>query len=190
MSKTVLVCGMARCGTSLTLQMLHACGLRCAGDFPAFEPPEINLLLENPSAAWLESYDAVKIIDPHRGRLPQIDCAIIWLDRNPKQQARSQVKCLSAFSGFAFDHDAAEKAMERSLRQDRRVVLNALPDGPRLITSFEDAILDSLSFATSIATFLAPWHHLSVDKMIACVRPRRNSVKCEPTLEIEQELCR
>lgn len=42
----IIVTGIARSGLSLTMQMLHAGGIPCAGEPPAFEPYPLGQIEE------------------------------------------------------------------------------------------------------------------------------------------------
>jgi hypothetical protein len=124
------------------------------------------------------------------GKIPQVECAIIWLDRDPREQAKSQLKFVSMVAGVPIENPrAAAKHMERSLRADRPRALNSLPSGPRLLTSFELAIRDPELFATQIADFVKRWHTLDIRAMRNCVKTRRNGIRCEADLAMEMELC-
>lgn len=180
----VLVAGMGRCGSSLTMQMLHACGLRCAGQPPAFEPEEINLLNGDPTAEWMTQFEAVKIIDPHRGKLPFINAVVVWLDRNFIQQAISQVKFCTMLNGLRYDPRAAQRICN-SLKLERTQAITTFTGLERVTVAFEDAIEAQDKYCTAIKEFLAPWHSLDIDKMLSCIQPRQRGAKCEAGLEIE-----
>ena len=78
----VLVCGLARCGTSLTMQMLQAGGMRCAGRAPAFE--DFRAFAGGYSDSWMreQAGGAVKVLDPQlisRRQLAALPAIAIWL---------------------------------------------------------------------------------------------------------------
>ena len=184
----VVVSGLGRCGSSLTMQMLHACGLRCAGEFPAFEPEESNVL-NGLSADWLRRFEAVKILDPHRGgKFPLTNVSVIWIDRNPAQQAISQVKFVQMVGGLHIEQGAAGK-MCKSLQRERPMALRKYYGMNQVHVSFEDAILATEGFCRQIAEFLSPWYVLDKSKMASVVRPRSNGAKVQCDMEIEMELC-
>jgi hypothetical protein len=184
---TIIVSGMARCGTSLTMQMLHACGLRCAGEYPAYEPQETNTLHGPICPAWLSQFDVVKVIDPHRATFPRIAGSVIWLDRNPAQQAKSQVKMIRMLCGLNVPNSSC-LAMEKSLRSDRAKALHSFIGMPVLHLSFEDAIDRPAYFARQIVDFCEGHHALNAETMAGCVVPRLAGPKCEPGMDIEAEL--
>lgn len=65
MSEPVLVCGLGRCGSSVTMQMLQAGGYQTFGDWPDFEPEEAGSSRNIPHLLSLIDTSAVKILDPH-----------------------------------------------------------------------------------------------------------------------------
>lgn len=88
----ILICGFGRCGTSLVMQMLAAGGIPVVGKAPGHEehPPR-----GADAAYWREHYAgrALKVLDPHLNRPPAgLDYRILWLDRDSRQQALSQMK--------------------------------------------------------------------------------------------------
>ena len=183
----IIVSGLARCGTSLTMQMLRAAGMRCAGEPPAFEPPETNTVLGSPDAAWLRQFEAVKIIDPHHAEIPEIDGRILWLDRNPVQQAMSQLKFLRCVAGIVAPSGSAAR-VRKSLIADRPKAIMAFRGMPMLFLKFEGAIRNPEAFAESIAGFLSPWYSLDTAGMASRVRARRNGSMCEPGVDMEMVL--
>lgn len=187
MKPVIIVSGLARCGTSLTMQMLHACGIRCAGEPPAFEPEETNGLSGPIPANWLMQFEAVKIIDPHRAQFPRVNALILWLDRDPSQQALSQLKMLRLLSGLRIPAGASGK-MAKSLKEDRPVALNQFGEMPRLFLRFEDAIRSPYRFAAQICKFVSPHFSLNPEVMAACVMPRKCGAMCEASMDIEVAL--
>lgn len=184
---TLIVSGLARCGTSLTMQMLHACGLRCAGDFPSFEPPELNTLHPLPSAAWLSRFDAIKIIDPHRAAIPQMNAIVLWLDRNPAFQSLSQCKMLRLVGGLDLP-TGTQGRIRRSLVSERPRALLQFKGLPISILRFEVAVRRPLVFATQIAWFCRGYYTLDPQRMAECLLRRRNAERCEPDMDIEMQL--
>ncbi len=98
----ILVCGFGRCGTSLVMQMLAAAGVDCAGRAPTYEE-QIAPEHKNDAVYWYRTFAgrALKVLDPDRFRPPaDIPYLVIWLDRDEKQQAASQVKFLQVVCGM------------------------------------------------------------------------------------------
>ena len=182
---TVIVSGMARCGTSLTMQMLHACGLRCAGDPPAFEPPESNPLSGSLTAEWIGQFDAIKVIDPHRSVFPKVSALVLWLDRDPGEQAKSQLKLISAMMpGLPIENGAARR-MRKSLLADRPTALRSFLGMPVQFLQFEEAIRDPAKFTWRVARFLYPHFRIDPARAAACVRSRERGSLCQRGLDME-----
>lgn len=186
----VLVAGLGRCGTSLAMQMLHAAGLRCAGDWPSFEPPEMGIGTVDP--AWLSQWQggAVKALNPHWARLPAgIFAVFVWLDRDPREQARSQIKFVRLMGGSPVGGPLRRETrrVETALRHDRARALRAIgPRQPLLALRFEALLADPRRAAGAMAGFLAPWFALDTDTMAEAVRPR--PAACAPGLAMERTL--
>ena len=153
----IIVSGFGRCGTSMVMQMLAAAGVLCCGRYPAFEDDFV--MRGAASAAW-ENYigsRAVKVLGPATA-LPNapLPARGIWLDRDPREQARSQVKFISV--GHAITNKrAAVRSLARSLLTDRPAALKAMAKtcavGYRVLR-FEDIIGDPRAAATDIAAWL------------------------------------
>lgn len=140
-----IVSGFFRCGSSLTMQMLDAAGLRCAGVYPAFE-------VEDPVAA-IEGgeFDAVKWLDPERP-FPRAECRAIWIDRDDKQQAASARKFLAAIGG---DVDAGRLRKTIRAHRARSVALVRRAAKFRLVVwRFECIVADPLAHARELAAFV------------------------------------
>ncbi len=153
----IIVSGFGRCGTSLVMQMLAAAGISCCGKYPAFED---DFVMRGAASAVWQDYvgpRAVKVIYP-AALLP--DAALpargIWLDRDCREQARSQVKFIGVNHVIA-NKRAAVRAFSRRLLADRPGALRALGKtcaiGYRVL-SFEDIILDSRGAAAKIAAWV------------------------------------
>jgi len=113
----VLVAGLGRCGTSLLMQMLEAGGAPVVGQYPAYEPDILRALPGN-AEAWrrVARGRCIKALDPHRWMPPAgEDYRVIWLDRNPVEQAASQLKMAGARSSRG-----NRRAMEHGLHADQR----------------------------------------------------------------------
>lgn len=160
MSDITIVSGLGRCGSSLVMQML------AAGGHPVFEPEEaLPPAYENVAALGLPQRHeflqrahgtALKVLDPHKFRLPAIHhYRVIWCDRDPREQAKSQMKFLGAMFGVARSRDD-RRAIERGLRRDRGACLALFLKMPRaslLVVRFEDLLSWPLAAAEKIARF-------------------------------------
>jgi len=198
MSRLLLVSGMGRCGTSLVMGMLDAggypveCPPQCRGN--SYEDTRVHGLIGEPHldcVRWLEGATgrAVKLLDPHKFRLPEslrLSSRAIWLTRDLAEQAKSQWKFMRAmfpeYTGGRDKREAAQ-AIERSLRREQPEALAALPDD-RLHLRFEDVLAHPTAAAVLLADFLGM--KLDLDAMVARVQPR--SPHCAPTLAMERFL--
>lgn len=92
-NEIVVVSGLARCGSSMTMQMLNAGGMKCFGQSPAWEDTRVCDLPREHN--WLGGTlgGAVKILDPLTFTPPRgYNYRVIWLDRDTREQAKSWVK--------------------------------------------------------------------------------------------------
>lgn len=186
-----LISGFGRCGSSLTMQMLAAGGMRVAGKAPAFECEEARPTRADFApidTAWLERHRgaAIKLLDPHRFLLPRSDYRVVWLNRNLREQARSQCKFATMLLGVPTDRHT-RKLFERSYAEDRPKALAALrrAGAEILQIDFEDLIgAERETTALSLAEFIA--RPLDIDRMLAAVLPR--GPECRPDLAIELSL--
>jgi hypothetical protein len=174
----MLVCGLGRCGTSLIMQMLAAGGAKVAGSYPDFECQETY-----PSMSWSwltqQGGKAVKVLDPHVSmQRPSAPVSIpggffsIWLRRDPRQQAKSQIKLLRAMGHNVPDTRNTRRLMVAKLKADEPRALNAIPV-PLLTLDFEDVIRQPHMIAETMAVRLRPWWDgLDAGLMAAQARPR------------------
>lgn len=123
MTGMVIVSGFGRCGSSMTMQMLAAGGIECLGEWPSFEHPKALKL----DMAWLRAQEgkALKVLDPHRHRLPLalqeagwwLRSDIIWAKPNPMPSsvtdrpgvAHEYVFLLTKSAHYFYDADAVRE---------------------------------------------------------------------------------
>lgn len=156
----VVVCGLARCGTSLMMKMLHKGGIDPLCDPSSFGYGyEYDPTLSLPdNHEWLNEAwgKAVKVLDPHHLRVPRDrPYAFILLERDPREQAKSHAKFLNAL-GVATTRNT-KKQIERSLRRDLpqvKALLSSYPDSQMLTLQFERIIDDPLGSAERLDDFL------------------------------------
>lgn len=191
MSAPVLfVSGLGRCGTTMVMNMLAAGGMRCAGTPPIYEPPEVNHCTI--ATAWLARHalHAIKRLDPHQSPLEApYPSETIWLDRNPREQARSQIKFVCMMTSLPRPNREARRQWERNLMRDRRRALDAC--GPSIMRlSFEDILEAPSIYAQKIADFVQAkgFGELHVNSMMSVVQ--RRSPQCAPNLDMEISLTR
>lgn len=183
----IIVGGLARCGTTLMMHMLHAGGVSCIGAKPAFEVDEINHRAVNLDFLARHPGHAFKLLDPHMTALPDgLDAVVIWLDRDVDEQARSQAKFVQMLAGAPRPNRAQMRRWAAGLRADRPAALACLSRWPGLVMRFEDLIEAPQVSALQVAVFLAPYWRLNAGAMAAQVRPRPST--CAPDMAIELSL--
>lgn len=184
----VIVSGLGRCGSSLTMQMLAAGGLKALGAAPGYEVSQSMLGVLTPSWLTAQQDCAVKILDPHRLADDVLNLpgqSIIWLTRNLDEQAASQAKFLRLLAGVPVNRKGA-RGLRSLLREDTdrcHRLLNRLK-APVLRLTFEHLVTHPAGAAETIAAFL-PDHGLDPHRMARAVVPR--DTRCLPGL-LELEL--
>lgn len=172
---TVIVSGLTRCGSSLTMQMLHAGGMpiSCAPGNEAVSgehdsQTEALKILALGQAGGM----AIKCLDPHRFLIPPNGNYIfLWCHRDFKEQAKSICKFSKAL-GIPINRNAL-KVIEKSLLPDTKDCLVKLKKlGPVHKFLFEDTIIDPMIASTAIAFILKDVITLDVAKMAAVVIDR------------------
>lgn len=183
---TIGVCGFGRCGSTMAMAVLAAAGIPTvtgADDRSHELPLDIAHTLSRPA---LEGR-AVKLLDaslrPDDTPLPDPAAwRFLWLDRDPHQQARSQVKLLRG-TGMRIPSSAVAD-IERSYGPDRPRALAAYAElGPVHVDSYERALADPAEFGARLAEFLHP--DLPFDQTRAAEAVHRRRGRCAPTLEFE-----
>ena len=160
--------------------------MKTTGEWPAFETPESSPF--NFDGDWIASQHgkAVKVLDPHRPecRLPATGSyRIVWLDRDPKQQGKSQVKLLRTLMGIHVERKMW-RAFAASCRADRPKALTVLLQlGPVLKLSFENILADPASAAALLSNHFGAG---DPTKMITAVRLRPH--RCLPDFAMEISL--
>jgi hypothetical protein len=186
----IVVAGLGRCGTTLVMHMLARGGVAVAGEAPGYEPEESGPG-HTIDPAWFRRFagGAVKVIDPHRNRVPQgVPFFAFWLDREPMQQARSQEKFYRFFEG---DPALGQDEMRRwalRLRSERREALSALQHAKGgCFLRFESLIMHPTRAARALGLELER-QGIAADVDAMAKVPRLRSTACAPGLAIEAEL--
>ena len=184
----LFVAGLGRCGSSLTMQMLAAAGIPCAGRFPDFEVDDVNHRAIAPAFMVAHRGWAVKWLDPHLTPPPHdADFITIWLDRNPMEQARSQAKFAHMMTGAPYPPRHQLRTWASNLRRDRRIAMREVLGNPGIVINFEELVSKPRVTAARIARWIELWFGvLDCDRMAAVVRPR--SADCQPGMAIEEAL--
>lgn len=157
--KVIIVAGLGRCGTSLTMQMLQAGGIPCVGEYPAFEDQRTDITALD--YRWLgeQRGRAVKLLDPHRGAhsLRTIYATVIWLDRDPTEQAKSQIKMSRALFPELQTWRTPVKGLRASLVKERSAALASTGHGVHswLTLHFEEIVTGPMTAAQTIGKHLA-----------------------------------
>lgn len=178
----VVVCGLGRCGTSLAMTMLAAGGFPVHGNPPDFEDGRILNLSSD--ASWLDEVEgrAFKLLDPHQNPLPPRALSgrvyvPIWMRRNFREQAKSQIKLLRLLRPDvrAPRRPALEAALGREHRQGLDALRLATGVAPAIF-DFEDVIRYPIRAAARLAQVAAPLlpegQRPDLDKMARWVAPR------------------
>lgn len=183
-----LVSGLARCGSSATMQALRRGGMDLGpiARHPYNEDPRATECIADPS--WLEEYigKALKWIDPELYPLPKGHPLVrsIWLTRNDKQQAKSTIKYMrhhgQRVAKVGVDWTGVTRSdvprRQQMLKNKTPVCLARLRRaGPVLVVSFEGLVSRPLDVCGRIAAFLDP-HELDPERMAGAIVPR--SAKC------------
>ncbi len=174
-----MVCGLGRCGTSMVMQMLAAGGAQVVGRSPAFEVDQASRIPLD--KAWLQSLgdQTVKVLDPHRTWRGQVPARAIWLDRDDREQARSQAKFMSMVGGVRVPA-GAWKRIRPCLKADRKAALARLVCMPVLMLRFESI----LSAPGGAAEQLADWFP-ELDVAAAAAVVQRRSPACAGGMDLE-----
>jgi len=173
----IVVAGMGRCGTSLTMQMLDAAGIPCVGKRPAYETDASSMGGFDHAAFAGLSQVAIKLVDPANLTIRDMpNHIVIWLDREPREQAKSQIKFVSLFAPVP-DRRRAIRVVEADLKKSRvkhRAAVGVPGGCPAVTLSFEQIIINPIKSATVICDFLTDhgWP-LSPELMALEVRPRQ-----------------
>ena len=184
----IVVCGLGRCGTTLTMNMLAAAGIPCVGEAPAYEPAVAYPI--GPDWFRQQNGQALKVLDPHRSKLPKFEAyAAIWLTRDHREQAASQAKLATLLNGLPRVGRAHLRRWISGLREEERTARAWLGAHPRLDIQFEDLIDITTGSAGRICRFLKPYFG-DVDPvaMERVILPRGPA--CQPGLDIETALVR
>lgn len=181
----ICVAGLARCGSSLLMQQLHAGGLPCVGEPPAFEGYNTVLEEYGLDPAWEGC--AVKVLLPHTlSPFPRGRFLWFWLDRDRHAQALSHVKFCNLVLGLPSE---PTWEVERRLKEHRVLALKRVRRvGGRLVKlSYEALKQQPRSTAESVAAEVqrALGAELDVDKMVSCVLDRWTECRYD-LLEVDQ----
>lgn len=180
--RILAVCGFPRSGTTLTMRLLHAAGVPVVADnLLSFECERASVTTPHRlrDGEWWESCrgKAVKLLEPQHLNLPRgLPLQLVWCQRDPLQQAKSQLKILRFWCGLKASSGDLSR-MVKGLRQDTPRVQAALqeayPEARFLICFFEDTLKEP----GLMSTHLCRWAGLDpaperVAAMVRQVLPR------------------
>jgi hypothetical protein len=161
----------------MMMQMLHAGGLPVFTDPGtagySYETEAITGLPEQ--SGFLDECrgKAVKLLDPLKWRPPRgHSYRFIWMDRDPRQAARSQAKFLRLLAGLP-SSPRDIRTIRRSLEKERPLTLALLrsyPSSELLVVRFEDILKGPVDQAVRVSQFLGGGLH--VGAMSGCVMSR------------------
>jgi hypothetical protein len=184
----IVVAGAPRCGSSLLMRMLHRGGLGVVAGLGHVSYEDDRAQDIPLSAAFLRECQgqAVKVLDPHRHQLAhEFDYDILWIHRDPIEQARSMVKFLRACGARIVNGRAAVRAIARSIPEDYLAFQRLRPHLTHRVfeLSFERLLTEPRTVAPRVAAFLG--RDLDVDAMAGSVLVR--TPRCLPgMLELDQ----
>lgn len=169
-STPIVVTGLARCGSSLVMQMLEAAGVKCYGTAPYFWPANKTRTKEEVEAM---SDGAFKHIDPEDHKLPEgLKYRFIFLTRSRRQQTLSQLKMmrlLGVLNGTIGDLEIEQYEDSLRIAADKAFQIISGHEGSILKVAFEDLISRPASTVNRIAWFLGLE---TEDAMQGCVKLR------------------
>jgi hypothetical protein len=154
----------------MVMHMLAAGGVPIAGGLtrPPFELPDTQDAWSLPLAGR-----AVKLLDEvlFRGIPPAPAWRFVWLDRDPAEQARSQVKFLEALVGpLAGPREVAVARFAASYQRDRPKALGRLHGAGKVLTlRYEQVLADPRAGALRLRQV---WPALDVDAAAGVVHER------------------
>lgn len=175
------VCGFGRCGSTMLMAMLDAGGIPpvATADPGTYEhDPTVTL-----AAADYEGR-AVKLLDGTIPRdLPRIGWRIVWLDRDPIEQARSFVKFARGILEIPLPPGSHLLVAATYGRDRPRSIARVAKLGPALTLAYEDVLADPRRAAAELGAHVADGRPFDVDAAAAVVHRRDPS--CAPDLSVE-----
>ena len=183
--KIILVCGFGRCGSSLVMQMLYSAGIGMNGTPPYYE------LEGTRSPEWIANQHgrAIKILEPHRHgwKFNPADYAVIWLDRDYSEMAKSHVKFQTSKRGVGVANQrGSRKHLVKWFKQQRPIATKLCESlGPTLYLRFQDLLSQPNTCAIRLA------QHCGIDR--DCIEAMASAVfsrtpEARPTLDLELKL--
>ncbi len=191
----IVVAGMGRCGTSLMMQALDAMGVPCVGEWPDYETGASSMAGFD-TRTFDELRDvAIKLIDPANlkiGWMPHH--VVIWMKRDFREQARSQVKLLEV-SGILYpgQRRVAVRKFAASLpgsQAKHQAALGMSRGTPSIAVEFEELLRQPSAALEPVLAFLVRHHWQGLDLAAGIGQVIRRSPKCFPGMMEIQMLAR
>ena len=159
MEETILICGITRTGTSLTMQMLDMGGLPVIGDYPGYEPNEGSPFYMDKDYIPANTGKIIKLVDPHIAQERGIrfdNCKVIYLSRDKMQQEKSCLKMGAMLFEKEPDYTPSTVLkMMNCLKRDSKICQEIFRRNPLMLYSFEDILRDPADFLMAIENFLS-----------------------------------
>lgn len=182
---TIGVAGFGRCGSTMIMGMLDAGGIQ-----PVAGTSEASYELEVDALHALTTADvvgrSVKILELWRyGPLPPAEWRIIWLDRDPLEQAKSQTKFLMSLTPglLSVTEDEAVRRFAESYNEQRAASLGVLRRrSPVTVIQFERVLANPSKAAKVIAGVCPEW---TFDRAAAAAVVHDRGPECLPDLATE-----
>lgn len=179
----LIVAGLGRCGMTAMMNALAAGGIPCAGPPPAYEPPEAMFPI---TPEWLaaQAGRAVKVLDPHRSRdaLRHLNRVVLFMRRDPVEQAKSQIKMAVTFAGGPHPGRHGIRRMAAAIQVDERHALHFTAPHAGVL-DFEGLVTAPMVAMEAIASVLKEWWTLDAAAAAAVIH--RRAAACKPDLSAE-----
>lgn len=176
-----IVAGFPRSGSSLTMRMLHRGGMPVVGREPDFEDGDSMPGRITPNWVAAQEGKALKLLEPQRHRdwvFDPTSTKVIFLTRDPEQQAASQAKFAHWAAGVPFPSRQKRRALIASVATDTLATLARLKrlGVPLLHMPFEHLVLRPEASAGIMARFV----DAGLDPLAMQAVVIRRSPKCLP----------
>ena len=181
------VAGFGRCGTSLVMAMLAAGGLPVVGTGQAFEDRRFSTA--HVDHGWLARQSGIlKWVDPIQTPVTRSwPAQTLWLDRDPVEQAKSQIKLAVACGVNCRGDEKTVAQVAATLTRKREEALRRAGwHGPVTVLSFELLLSDPARAAGIMAEAFEEFGVLDRDRAIQAVRQR--DAQCAAGLELDLAL--
>lgn len=175
----IAVSGATRSGSSLMMRLLAAAGVPTIHELDHSMEHSGMVRLATGDAAWLAGAEghAVKLLDithypPPAGRKYRV----IWMNRDPHEQAKSQLKFMNYLQpGIADIRRETVRALAGSIKHDRHIEQRLWANkfkAKLLEINFEDLLLRRIGACTAVTDFIG-LHPSAIEKMLPLIVNRQ-----------------